>query len=164
MNTLIQIHLITSNANMKRLCCRHKDSFREINHIYFTDAHTKFNPQQSSTYSAKGQTFYLPYGAGSLSGTFGYDTVNVSQDIENNQFNKTQVCEWLPCFPFTFSRLHRTESYWDRLSPGSRRTCVASQQKHPWVLSWSDLHHAGKCLYTKISAAVLCVLSIELVF
>uniref|UniRef100_A0AAZ3Q5S3 Peptidase A1 domain-containing protein n=1 Tax=Oncorhynchus tshawytscha TaxID=74940 RepID=A0AAZ3Q5S3_ONCTS len=39
------------------------------------NSHTKFNPQQSSTYSANGQTFYLPYGAGSLSGVFGYDTV-----------------------------------------------------------------------------------------
>lgn len=53
--------------------------------IYFTDAHTKFNPRQSSTYSANGQSFYLPYGAGSLYGIFGYDTVNVSQ----TKFNKT---------------------------------------------------------------------------
>uniref|UniRef100_A0AAY4DLC8 Peptidase A1 domain-containing protein n=1 Tax=Denticeps clupeoides TaxID=299321 RepID=A0AAY4DLC8_9TELE len=37
--------------------------------------HTQFNPQQSSTWSSTGQTFYLPYGAGSLSGLFGYDTV-----------------------------------------------------------------------------------------
>ncbi|XP_030281131.1 gastricsin-like [Sparus aurata] len=41
------------------------------------NTHTKFNPRQSSTFSAKGQSFYLPYGAGSLYGTFGYDTVNV---------------------------------------------------------------------------------------
>ncbi|XP_035012911.1 gastricsin [Hippoglossus stenolepis] len=49
------------------------------------NAHTKFNPQQSSTYSAKGQNFYLPYGAGSLYGTFGYDTVNVGGIVINNQ-------------------------------------------------------------------------------
>nr|XP_040018008.1 gastricsin-like [Gasterosteus aculeatus aculeatus] len=49
------------------------------------NTHTKFNPQQSSTYSGKGQTFYLPYGAGSLYGTFGYDTVNVGGIVINNQ-------------------------------------------------------------------------------
>uniref|UniRef100_A0AAZ3QIL5 Peptidase A1 domain-containing protein n=1 Tax=Oncorhynchus tshawytscha TaxID=74940 RepID=A0AAZ3QIL5_ONCTS len=49
------------------------------------NSHTKFNPQQSSTYSANGQTFYLPYGAGSLSGVFGYDTVNVGGIVINNQ-------------------------------------------------------------------------------
>ncbi|XP_067090886.1 gastricsin-like [Osmerus mordax] len=49
------------------------------------NAHTKFNPQASSTYSAKGQTFYLPYGAGSLYGVFGYDTVNVGGIVINNQ-------------------------------------------------------------------------------
>ncbi|XP_054475783.1 gastricsin-like [Anoplopoma fimbria] len=49
------------------------------------NAHTKFNPQQSSTYSAKGQSFYLPYGAGSLYGVFGYDTVNVAGIVINNQ-------------------------------------------------------------------------------
>ncbi|KAM6972641.1 gastricsin-like [Aplochiton taeniatus] len=42
------------------------------------NAHNKFNPQQSSTFSANGQTFYLPYGTGSLYGVFGYDTVNVA--------------------------------------------------------------------------------------
>lgn len=49
------------------------------------NTHKKFNPQQSSTYSAKGQSFYLPYGAGSLYGTFGYDTVNVGGIVINNQ-------------------------------------------------------------------------------
>lgn len=53
--------------------------------MLFTDAHTKFNPRQSSTYTAKGQSFYLPYGAGSLYGVFGYDTVNVSQTHQTNQ-------------------------------------------------------------------------------
>lgn len=51
----------------------------------FIDTHTKFNPKQSSTYTAKGQSFYLPYGAGSLDGVFGYDTVNVSQTHQTNQ-------------------------------------------------------------------------------
>ncbi|KAM9854918.1 gastricsin-like [Aulostomus maculatus] len=49
------------------------------------NAHTKFNPQQSSTYSATRQTFYLPYGAGSLYGTFGYDTVNVAGIVITEQ-------------------------------------------------------------------------------
>ncbi|XP_038825418.1 gastricsin-like [Salvelinus namaycush] len=49
------------------------------------NTHTKFNPQQSSTYSANGETFYLPYGTGSLSGVFGYDTVNVGGIILTNQ-------------------------------------------------------------------------------
>ncbi|XP_074489355.1 gastricsin-like [Sebastes fasciatus] len=49
------------------------------------NTHTKFNPQQSSTYSRKGQSFYLPYGAGSLHGVFGYDTVNVGGIVINNQ-------------------------------------------------------------------------------
>nr|ABS76468.1 progastricsin [Dicentrarchus labrax] len=49
------------------------------------NTHKKFNPQQSSTFSAKGQTFYLPYGAGSLYGTFGYDTVTVAGIVIPNQ-------------------------------------------------------------------------------
>ncbi|CDR18801.1 unnamed protein product, partial [Oncorhynchus mykiss] len=49
------------------------------------NSHTKFNPQQSSTYSANGETFYLPYGTGSLSGVFGYDTVNVGGIFINHQ-------------------------------------------------------------------------------
>lgn len=56
----------------------------------FTDTHTKFNPQQSSTYSANGQSFYLPYGAGSLRGVFAYDTVNVSQTHQTNQGHKVK--------------------------------------------------------------------------
>lgn len=59
----------------------------------FTDTHTKFNPQQSSTYSAKGQSFYLPYGAGSLYGTFGYDTVNVSLNHQTKQVHWFEVVE-----------------------------------------------------------------------
>ncbi|XP_068458764.1 gastricsin-like [Clinocottus analis] len=49
------------------------------------NAHTKFNPKQSSTFSRKGQSFYLPYGAGSLYGVFGYDTVNVGGIVIYNQ-------------------------------------------------------------------------------
>ncbi|XP_066541269.1 gastricsin-like [Hoplias malabaricus] len=41
-------------------------------------SHTQFNPQQSSTFQSTSQTFYLPYGAGALSGIFGYDTVTLS--------------------------------------------------------------------------------------
>uniref|UniRef100_A0A4W4ETG3 Peptidase A1 domain-containing protein n=1 Tax=Electrophorus electricus TaxID=8005 RepID=A0A4W4ETG3_ELEEL len=40
--------------------------------------HTQFNPRQSTTYQYTSQTFYLPYGAGSLDGVFGYDTVTLS--------------------------------------------------------------------------------------
>ncbi|XP_075998535.1 gastricsin-like [Genypterus blacodes] len=43
------------------------------------NTHKKFNPRQSSTYSNYGRTFYLPYGAGSLYGVFGFDTVNVGE-------------------------------------------------------------------------------------
>ncbi|XP_056272429.1 gastricsin-like [Pseudoliparis swirei] len=49
------------------------------------NAHTKFNPQQSSTYQRKGQSIYLPYGAGSLYGVLGYDTVNVGGIVIDNQ-------------------------------------------------------------------------------
>ncbi|KAJ8003091.1 hypothetical protein DPEC_G00165770 [Dallia pectoralis] len=49
------------------------------------NAHTKFNPQQSSTFQNNGQTFYLPYGTGSLYGVFGYDTVNVGGIVIPNQ-------------------------------------------------------------------------------
>ncbi|XP_029909168.1 gastricsin-like [Myripristis murdjan] len=49
------------------------------------NTHKKFNPQQSSTYSANGRSFYLPYGAGSLYGVFGYDTVNVGGIVIQNQ-------------------------------------------------------------------------------
>ncbi|GCB75924.1 hypothetical protein scyTo_0020417, partial [Scyliorhinus torazame] len=42
------------------------------------DNHAKFDPTQSSTFSSNGKTFSMSYGAGSLSGYFGYDTVNVA--------------------------------------------------------------------------------------
>ncbi|XP_056242750.1 gastricsin-like [Seriola aureovittata] len=60
-----------------------------VNSIYCNtqacDTHKKFNPQQSSTFSGTRQSFYLPYGAGSLYGVFGYDTVNVGGIVINNQ-------------------------------------------------------------------------------
>ncbi|XP_028263484.1 gastricsin-like [Parambassis ranga] len=49
------------------------------------NTHKKFDPRQSSTYSANGQSFYLPYGAGSLNGVFGYDTVTVGGIQITNQ-------------------------------------------------------------------------------
>ncbi|XP_039987927.1 gastricsin-like [Xiphias gladius] len=49
------------------------------------NTHKKFNPKQSSTFVAKDQSFYLPYGAGSLYGVFGYDTVNVGGIVIRNQ-------------------------------------------------------------------------------
>ncbi|XP_056242751.1 gastricsin-like [Seriola aureovittata] len=60
-----------------------------VNSIYCNtqacDTHKKFNPQQSSTFSGTRQSFFLPYGAGSLYGVFGYDTVNVGGIVINNQ-------------------------------------------------------------------------------
>ena len=56
----------------------------KLNLCSFPDVHSKFNPQQSSTYSANGQTVYIPYGAGSLYGVFGYDTVSVSVYTANS--------------------------------------------------------------------------------
>ncbi|XP_038675944.1 gastricsin-like [Scyliorhinus canicula] len=42
------------------------------------DNHAKFDPSQSSTFSSTGKSFSMSYGAGSLSGYFGYDTVTVA--------------------------------------------------------------------------------------
>ncbi|XP_069798243.1 gastricsin-like isoform X1 [Narcine bancroftii] len=47
--------------------------------------HARFNPTQSSTFSTNQQTFYFSYGSGSLSGFFGYDTVNVAGISISNQ-------------------------------------------------------------------------------
>ncbi|KAG9327908.1 hypothetical protein JZ751_018378, partial [Albula glossodonta] len=49
------------------------------------DSHTRFNPQQSSTFSGSRQSIYLPYGAGSLYAVLGYDTVNVAGITVTNQ-------------------------------------------------------------------------------
>uniref|UniRef100_A0A8C9SK44 Progastricsin n=1 Tax=Scleropages formosus TaxID=113540 RepID=A0A8C9SK44_SCLFO len=49
------------------------------------NAHPKFDPSSSSTYSSTRNTFYLPYGTGSLYGVFGYDTVNVGGIVVTNQ-------------------------------------------------------------------------------
>uniref|UniRef100_A0A3B3QEY5 Gastricsin-like n=1 Tax=Paramormyrops kingsleyae TaxID=1676925 RepID=A0A3B3QEY5_9TELE len=48
-------------------------------------SHTQFNPKESSTYYSNGETFYLPYGAGSLNGVFGYDMVNVGGIVIKDQ-------------------------------------------------------------------------------
>ncbi|XP_020368736.1 gastricsin-like [Rhincodon typus] len=40
--------------------------------------HPKFNPSRSSTFRTNGQRFSMAYGSGSLTGFFGYDTVNVA--------------------------------------------------------------------------------------
>ncbi|KAG9485398.1 gastricsin-like [Eleutherodactylus coqui] len=47
--------------------------------------HHVFNPSQSSTYTTNGQQFTMSYGSGSVSGVFGYDTVNVQGLAINNQ-------------------------------------------------------------------------------
>ncbi|XP_067863958.1 gastricsin-like [Heptranchias perlo] len=47
--------------------------------------HAKFNPTKSSTFTTNRQPFNLYYGAGSLSGYFGYDTVNVAGISISNQ-------------------------------------------------------------------------------
>ncbi|XP_076588172.1 gastricsin-like [Chaetodon auriga] len=49
------------------------------------NTHEKFNPKTSSTYKATGKTFELSYGAGSLDGVFGYDTVNVGGIVVTQQ-------------------------------------------------------------------------------
>ncbi|KAL4617961.1 gastricsin-like [Arapaima gigas] len=49
------------------------------------NSHTKFNPAASTTYTSTNERFYLPYGAGSLYGVFGYDTVNVGGIVITNQ-------------------------------------------------------------------------------
>lgn len=49
------------------------------------NAHKKFNPHTSSTYSTKGQSVFLSYGSGSLYGVFGYDTVSVGGIVIPNQ-------------------------------------------------------------------------------
>ncbi|XP_051891097.1 gastricsin-like [Pristis pectinata] len=49
--------------------------------------HNRYNPQQSSTFSTNKQTFEIFYGSGSLTGFFGYDTVNVAGiSIPNQEF------------------------------------------------------------------------------
>ncbi|XP_067863688.1 gastricsin-like [Heptranchias perlo] len=47
--------------------------------------HAKFNPTESSTFTTNHQPFNLYYGFGSLSGFFGYDTVNVAGISISNQ-------------------------------------------------------------------------------
>ncbi|XP_078277168.1 gastricsin-like [Rhinoraja longicauda] len=47
--------------------------------------HARFNPSRSSTYRSSRQTFSFSYGSGSLSGFFGYDTVNVAGISISNQ-------------------------------------------------------------------------------
>ncbi|XP_067913824.1 gastricsin-like [Heterodontus francisci] len=47
--------------------------------------HARFNPTHSSTFKTNGQTFSFSYGSGSLSGYFGYDTVNVASISISNQ-------------------------------------------------------------------------------
>ncbi|KAM4047759.1 gastricsin-like [Anomaloglossus baeobatrachus] len=47
--------------------------------------HNVFNPSQSSTYTSNGQQFTMSYGSGSVSGVFGYDTVNVQGLTITNQ-------------------------------------------------------------------------------
>ncbi|MGH0172154.1 UNVERIFIED_CONTAM: hypothetical protein FKN15_000625 [Acipenser sinensis] len=50
-----------------------------------SQACSKFNPTQSSTWSSNGQTFSLQYGTGSLTGVFGYDTVTIGGITLTNQ-------------------------------------------------------------------------------
>ncbi|XP_067863957.1 gastricsin-like [Heptranchias perlo] len=53
--------------------------------------HKRFNPTQSSTYSTRRQTFSIAYGSGSLSGFFGYDTVDVAGiSIPKQEFGLSQ--------------------------------------------------------------------------
>ncbi|XP_048878236.1 pepsin A-like [Brienomyrus brachyistius] len=47
--------------------------------------HTKFNPEQSSTYESTNQTLSIEYGTGSMTGFLGYDTIEVGGITITNQ-------------------------------------------------------------------------------
>ncbi|XP_078402444.1 gastricsin-like [Cetorhinus maximus] len=49
--------------------------------------HKRYNPNLSSTFKTRGQSFSIAYGSGSLTGYFGYDTINVAGiSIPNQEF------------------------------------------------------------------------------
>ncbi|XP_078276605.1 gastricsin-like [Rhinoraja longicauda] len=53
--------------------------------------HPKYDPRRSSTFTTNRQTFQMSYGSGSLSGFFGYDTVDVAGiSIPNQEFGVSQ--------------------------------------------------------------------------
>uniref|UniRef100_UPI00398F3A34 gastricsin-like n=1 Tax=Pristiophorus japonicus TaxID=55135 RepID=UPI00398F3A34 len=53
--------------------------------------HARYNPTRSSTFSTNRQSFSMAYGSGSLSGFFGYDTVNVAGiTIQHQEFGLSQ--------------------------------------------------------------------------
>ncbi|CAO2607411.1 Pgc, partial [Lemmus lemmus] len=53
--------------------------------------HTCFNPNKSSTYYTEGQTFFLQYSTGSLTGFFGYDTLTVQGiKVPNQEFGLSE--------------------------------------------------------------------------
>ncbi|NXA39634.1 PEPC protein, partial [Eudromia elegans] len=49
------------------------------------DAHSRFEPSQSSTFSSIGTTYTLAYGFGDLSVVLGYDTVTIQNMVVTNQ-------------------------------------------------------------------------------
>ncbi|MFT7814949.1 pepsinogen C precursor-like [Arapaima gigas] len=95
-----------------------------------TDAcncHTKFNPKSSSTFFSLDQSSHVPYGSGSVTGTFGYDTVNVGgivlMEMEMNIFafylsrNEQQGSE--VAFSGVDSTKYQSQIYW---TPGTSKT------------------------------------------
>ncbi|XP_072419849.1 gastricsin-like [Chiloscyllium punctatum] len=53
--------------------------------------HPRYNPRQSSTFSTNRQSFGIAYGSGSLTGFFGFDTVNVAGiSIPQQEFGLSQ--------------------------------------------------------------------------
>lgn len=73
----------------------HRDiNYRCIPDVCQLETGRKFDPQQSSTSTAKCLYFYLPYETRSLGGVFRCDTVNVSQTQTTIlYFNSTNMCE-----------------------------------------------------------------------
>nr|BAU16177.1 cathepsin E [Cynops pyrrhogaster] len=54
------------------------------------EQHSRFQPSQSSTYSAEGRSFSLQYGTGSLTGVIGVDQVTVQGiSVANQQFGES---------------------------------------------------------------------------
>uniref|UniRef100_A0A4X2KH32 Peptidase A1 domain-containing protein n=1 Tax=Vombatus ursinus TaxID=29139 RepID=A0A4X2KH32_VOMUR len=65
-----------------------------VNSIYCQSeactTHPQFNPTKSSSYSSDGQTFSIQYGTGSLTGVFGYDTIQ-GISITNQEFGLSET-------------------------------------------------------------------------
>lgn len=117
----------------------------------------KFDPQQSSTSTAKCLYFYLPYETRSLGGVFRCDTVNVSQTHTTIlYFNSTNTCVslfynlFIVVGNFEFCRLvvswsltRRSDLVWAEMNlmrvfwPHSRTILIFPSQLEDGPLSWT---------------------------